>query len=55
MKAQQKKLSGCASNSLAHEDLGNFEETHHSNIQAMFYNGKFPLVYESAKIGDSLS
>ena len=26
MKAQQKKVSGCASNSLAHEDLGNFEE-----------------------------
>ena len=26
MKAQQKKLSGCASNSLAHEDLGYFEE-----------------------------
>ena len=26
MKAQQKKLSGCASNSLAHEDLGHFEE-----------------------------
>ena len=28
MKAQQKKLSGCASNSLAHEDLGHFEEAH---------------------------
>ena len=26
MKAQQKKLSGCASNSLAHEDLGHFRK-----------------------------
>ena len=55
MKAQQKKLSGCASNSLAHEDLGHFEEAHHWNIQAKFYNEKFPLVYESDNIGDSLS
>ena len=38
MKAQQKKLSGCASNLLAHEDLGHFEEAHHRNIQAKFYN-----------------
>src|SRR3954462_7931097 len=49
MKAQQKKLSGCASNSLAHEDLGHLEEAHHWNIQAKFYNEKFPLVYESEK------
>src|SRR3990170_9159140 len=48
------KLSGCASNLLAHEDLGHFEEAHHRNIQAKFYNEKFPLVYESDKIGDSL-
>ena len=54
MKAQQKKLSGCASNSLAHEDLGHFEEAHHWNILAKFYNEKFPLVYESDNIGDSL-
>ena len=54
MKAQQKKLSGCASNLLAHEDLGHFEEAHHWNIQAKFYNEKFPLVYESDNIGDSL-
>ena len=40
MKAQQKKLSGCASNSLAHEDLGYFEEARHWNIQAKFYNEK---------------
>ena len=50
----KKKLSGCASNSLAHEDLGHFEEAHHWNIQAKFYNEKFPLVYESDNIGDSL-
>ena len=55
MKAQQKKLSGCASNFLANEDLGHFEEAHHWNIQAKFYNVKFPLVYESDNIGDSLS
>ena len=54
MKAQQKKLSGCASNLLAHEDLGHFEEAHHWNIQAKFYNEKFPLVYESDNSGDSL-
>ena len=57
MKAQQKKLSGCASNSLAHKDLGHFEEAHHWNIQAKFYNEKknSHLVYESDNIGDSLS
>ena len=54
MKAQQKKLSGFASNLLAHEDLGHFEESHHLNIQAKFYNEKFPLVYESDNIGDSI-
>ena len=55
MKAQQKRLSGCASNLLAHEDLGHFEEAHHRNIQAKFYKVKFSLVYESDNIGDSLS
>jgi len=39
---------------LAHEDLGLFEEAHHWNIQAKFYNEKFPLVYESDNIGDNL-
>ena len=39
---------------LLHEDLGHFEEAHHWNIQAKFYNEKFPLVYESDIIGDSL-
>jgi len=55
MKSQQKKLSGCASNLLAHEDLGHFEEAHCWNIQAKFYNEKFPVVYERYKIRDSLS
>ena len=55
MKAQQKKLSWCAPNSLAHEDLGHFEEAHHWNIQAKFHNERFPLVYKSDNIGDSLS
>ena len=55
MKAHKKKLSRCASNLLAHEDLGHFEEAHNWNIQAKFYNEKFPLVYESDNIGDSLS
>ena len=55
MKAHQNKLSGCASNLLAHEDRWHFEEAHHWIIQAKFYNEKFPLVYESDNIGDSLS
>ena len=50
-----KETSGCASNLLAHEDLGHFEEAHHWNIQDKFYNEKFSLVYESDNIGDSLS
>ena len=54
MKAQQKKLSGCASNLLALDDLGQFEEAHHWNIQAKFYNERFPLVYESDNSRDSL-
>ena len=54
MKAQR-KLSECASNLLAHEDLGQFEEARRWNIQAKFYNEKFPLAYESDNIGDSLS
>ena len=52
MNAQQKKTSGCASNLLTHEDLGHFEEAHRCNIQAKFYNEKFPLVYESDNIRD---
>ena len=50
MKGQQKKLSGCASNLLAHEDLGQIEESNYWNIQAKFYNEKLPLVYESENI-----
>ena len=34
---------------------GHFEEAHQWNIKAKFYNEKFPLVYESDKIRDSLS
>ena len=55
MKPQQKKLTGCASNLLSRKDLGHFEEAHHWNMQAKFYNEIFPLVYESDKKGDSLS
>ena len=55
MKARKEKLSGCASNLLAHEDLGKFEEARRWNIQAKLYNGKYPLVYESDNIGDTLS
>ena len=50
MQAQEKKTSGCASNLLAHEDPGPFEEAHHWNIKTKFYNEKFPLVYESDNI-----
>ena len=49
-----KETSGCASNLLSREDLGHFEEAHRRNIQAKFYNEKFPLVYESDNIRDSL-
>ena len=31
-----------------------FEEAHHWNIQAKFYNEKFPLVYKSDNMRDSL-
>ena len=39
-----KETSGCASNLLAHEDLGQFEEAHYWNIQAKLYIVKFPLM-----------
>ena len=48
MKAQKETMWVC--NLLAHEDLGHFEEAHHWNIQAKFYNEKFPLVYECDKM-----
>ena len=50
----QRKLSGCASNLLAHEDLGHLRKPCHRNIQAKFYNKKFLLEYESDKTRDSL-
>ena len=55
MKAQQKKLVGVHPTRLLTKILGHFEEAHHWNIQAKFYNVKFPLIYESDNIGDSLS
>ena len=55
MKAQQKETKWVCIQLLAHEDLGHFEEAHHWNIQAKFYNEKFPLVYESDKTRYSLS
>ena len=55
MKAQQKKLVGVHPTCLLTKTLGTFEEAHHWNIQAKFYNENFPLVYESDIIGDSLS
>ena len=54
MKAQQKKLSGCAFNLLARRPRA-LEEAHCWNIQAKFYNENFPLVNESDKTRDSLS
>ena len=42
MKALYMKLSGCASNLLAHEDLEHLREARHRNIQAKFYNVKIP-------------
>ena len=53
MKAQKETMWVC--NLLAHEDLRQFEEAHHWDIQAKFYNVKFPLVYASDNIGDFLS
>ena len=49
-----KETSGCASNLLAHEDLGHLRRPI-VGIYKKFYNEKFPLVYESDNIGDSLS
>ena len=55
MKAQQKNLSGYASNLLAHEDLGHLRRPIVGIYKPSSYNEKFPLVYESDKIGDSVS
>ena len=54
MKAQKETKWVCIQLA-SHEDLGHFEEAHHWNMQAKFYNEKYPLVYESDNIGDSLS
>ena len=55
MKAQQKKLSGCASNLLAHEDLGHLRRPIVGIYKPSSIMKKFPLVYESDKTRDSLS
>ena len=54
MKAQKETKWVCIQLAWS-EDRGQFEEARHWNIQAKFYNEKFPLVYESDKIRDSLS
>ena len=51
MKAQQKKLSGCASNLLAHEDLGHLRRP----IVGIYKPSSImPLLYESDNSRDSL-
>ena len=53
MKAQQTKLSGCASNLLSHEDLGHMKKS----IVGIYKPSsimKIPLVYESDNSRDSL-
>ena len=54
MKSQQKKLSGCASNLLAHEDLGHLRKP----IIGIYKPSsimKIPTsIYESDNIGDNL-
>ena len=54
MKAHQKKLSGCASNLLAHEDLGHLRKPIVGIYKPSSIMKKIPLVYESDIIGDSL-
>ena len=53
MKAQQKKLVGVHPTRLLTKPRA-FEEAHHWNIQAKFYNERFPLVYETYNMRDSL-
>ena len=54
MKAQQKETKWVCIQLACSQDLGQFEEARHWNIQAKFYNEKFPLVYESDNMRDSL-
>ena len=54
MKAQQKETKWVCIELACSRKPKAFEEAHHWNIQAKFYNEKFPLVYESDSIGDSL-
>ena len=55
MKAQQKETKWVCIQLAFSRRPRAFEEAHCWNIQAKFYNEKFPLVYESDKIRDSLS
>ena len=50
MKSQKETKWVCIQLCLLMKTYGNFEEAHHWNIQAKFYNVKFPLVYESDNI-----
>ena len=45
----------CYGNAIIGRYGGCFEEAHHWNIQAKYYNEIFPLVYGSDNIRDSLS
>ena len=54
MKAQQKKLSGCASNLLAHEDLGHLRRPIVGIYKPSSILKNSHLVYEIDNIGDSL-
>ena len=55
MKAQRKKLSGCASNLLAHKDLGHLRKPIVGIYKPSSIMKDSPLVNESDNIGDSLS
>ena len=54
MKAQQKETKWVCIHLSCSRRPRAFEEAHCWNIQAKFYNEKFPLVYESDNIRDSL-
>ena len=55
MKAQKETKWVCIQLACSRRPRAIFEEAHHWNIQAKFYNEKFPLVYESDEMRDSLS
>ena len=55
MKAQEKETKWVCIQLACSRRPRALEEAHCWNIQAKFYNEKFPLVYESDKTSDSLS